>query len=47
MRREWRMGMSLRVSTPPARMVSAWPSTIWSAALVTAWAPEAQARFRV
>ena len=27
-RRECRMGMSDSVSTPPARMVSAWPSAI-------------------
>ena len=30
--------MSDSDSTPPARMVSAWPSAIWSAALVMAWA---------
>ena len=46
MRLECRIGMSVSVSTPPARMVSACPRAIWSAALVTAWAPEAQARFR-
>jgi hypothetical protein len=46
-RREWRMGMSESDSTPPARIVSAWPSAIWSAALLMAWALEAQARFRV
>ena len=46
-RREWRIGMSESDSTPPARIASAWPSRIWSAALLIAWAAEAQARFRV
>ena len=46
-RRECRIGMSESVSTPPARIVSAWPRAIWSAALAIAWALEAQARFRV
>src|SRR5437867_1526874 len=45
-RREARIGMSERLSTPPARITSAWPSTIWSYAAVTAWLAEAQARFR-
>jgi hypothetical protein len=44
-RREWSTGMSESDSTPPATMTSALPRSIWSAALVIAWAPEAQARF--
>ena len=46
-RREWRIGMSESDSTPPARIASAWPSAIWSAALVIACAAEAQARLSV
>ena len=46
-RRECRIGMSESDSTPPARITSAWPSRIWSAALVMAWAAEAQARLSV
>ena len=36
--------MSESDSAPPAITTSAWPSMIWSAALMIAWAPEAQAR---
>ena len=46
-RRECRIGMSESDSTPPARMVSACPRAIWSAALAMAWAEEAQARLSV
>ena len=46
-RRECRIGMSDSDSTPPARMVSACPREIWSAALAMAWAEEAHARLSV
>jgi len=45
--RPYRIGTSLSTSAPPARITSDLPSAIWSAAEVTDWLEEMQARLIV